>query len=130
DLDVVANLHGAELRNLGVPAVLEAIPEAIGSEDRIGVDDDAVAQNGAVVENGVGIERDIVAEAAVPADDGAAVNAAPSSDGRPRTNRCQGKNAGVGSDLDRGMERGPGIDAVGRQFGLAVQVTDDCDEGI
>ena len=57
DLDVVADLDVAQLRHLDVPAVLQAIAEAVGAEDRVGVDDDPVAEDGAVVEDGVGVEQ-------------------------------------------------------------------------
>src|SRR5262245_17206957 len=43
DLDVVAQLNVAELRHLDVPAVVEAVAEAVGPEDGVGVDDDPVA---------------------------------------------------------------------------------------
>ena len=76
DLDVVADLDVAQLRHLDVPAVLEAVAEAVGADHGVGVDDDAVAEDGAVVEHGVGIQSHVVAEPAVAADDRAGVNAA------------------------------------------------------
>src|SRR5207245_170642 len=76
DLDIVADLYMAELRHLDMPAVLEAVTEAVCSEHCVRMHDDPIAENGAVIEHDIGMQHHVVAQPAVPADGNTAVKPA------------------------------------------------------
>src|SRR5258708_2412729 len=42
DLDIILNFHSGQLWDFDVLALLQAVAESIGSDDRVGVDDDAL----------------------------------------------------------------------------------------
>jgi hypothetical protein len=68
-------------------------------------------------------------EPAVPADDRAGMDAAAGADGRALADGGERVDAGLFAD-DRGrVDVGPGVDAVRRRVGPAVQPADDRDEG-
>src|SRR5262249_30686308 len=129
DLDVIADFDMAELRYLDVPAILEAVAEAVRPDHRIRVDDDPVAQHGAIVEHRVRVENDIVAEAAVPADDSAAVQPAARTDSSPFADGGERLHAGVFPEAGRWMDGGAQVDAGRRGIIAAAQMADDGDEG-
>ena len=73
DLDVVVDLEPAGMRDLDVPAVDQAVAEAVAAEHGAGVDLDAVAQDHVAIEHGIGMDDDVAAQPAAVADDGAGV---------------------------------------------------------
>src|SRR5262249_10978119 len=129
DLDVVAQLDAAQLRHLDVATALEAVAEAVGAEDGVGVDDDAVAEHGVVVQDGVGEEDDVVAEAAEAAGAGAAVQDAAGADDGPLADGGEGEDAGPLAEPGGRVDEGPRVDAAGRRLGPRVQVAGDRHEG-
>ena len=66
DLDVVADDHVADLRDLDPLLLDRGVAQAVLADDRAGVDGHAVAQDAVLVDDHVGEQRDVVADPAVP----------------------------------------------------------------
>lgn len=121
DFAVVAELDGADLRELLVGAVDFDEAEAVGSEDDAGVEDGAGADGDAIVDGDAGVEE------AVGADDGVVPDGAAGADGGVGADDGAFADDGVGADVDVFAELGGagdgggGVDAGGVFFGRVEQ---------
>src|SRR3954463_2086654 len=103
DLDVVADAHRADLRDLHPAPTVVGDAEAVGADHHAGMHDDALAEGAASVDDDARIEAAVVADLDVVADD------ATGADGDPRTElralRHDGAWVHPGRLADGGIEK-------------------------
>ena len=108
-----------------MPALLQAVAEAVGAEHGVGMNDDAIAQDGAVVQHHIRVQHHVVAEHAVAADRHPTVNAATLADDGPGADCREGGDAGLGAEPDARIDGGARIDAARRRRRPPVKALGD-----
>ena len=111
DLDVVADLHPAQLRRQAIAAVNHLIAEAIGPKHGTGVDHAPCPHLRAVVQHRIRKDDCAGADPAAGHDLGAGVNGGTWPDLDIRTDHGERVNVGIGADAGRGVDDCPRADA-------------------
>src|SRR3569623_216717 len=114
DLDIVADQHAADLRELLPAAVVRRKTEAVRADHAARVQDGTIPHFAAVIQRDVGVQQTVVADAGMVADNAVgADNRACAHHGAGADHRA-GANAGVGGYPGVYGNRRRGMDARGR----------------
>jgi UDP-N-acetylglucosamine acyltransferase len=124
DLDVVADFHAPDLRELFVAIAVADKAEAVGAQDAARVQYGAIADGNAVVDGDARMQHTVRAEADARADRAARADTAAFADPRSGSDTRVGPDGHRFRNLDIGGDHGAGMNAGCRRHGRAEKSND------